>query len=166
MSPQEFFLHLFFWRYLLLQWHLTPVSCLENPMDGGAWWAIQFMGPLRVGHDWATSLSCIGEKNGNPLQCSCLENPRDGGAWWAAVYGVAQSQTQLKQFSSSSSSFHSFCFQFPHMLPVCSWRLWTINTWSSQITFAVRSRARITHESYIIQETEQTGRVWSFSLLF
>ena len=42
--------------------------------------------------------------NGNPLQCSCLENPRDGGAWWAAVYGVAQSRTQLKWLSSSSSS--------------------------------------------------------------
>ena len=42
------------------------------------------------------SLSCIGEGNGNPLQCSCLENPRDGGAWWAAVYGVTQSQTRLK----------------------------------------------------------------------
>ena len=40
--------------------------------------------------------SLTGEGNGNPLQCSCLENPRDGGAWWAAVYGVAQSQTQLK----------------------------------------------------------------------
>ena len=39
------------------------------------------------------SLSCIGEGNGNPLQCSCLENPRDGEAWWAAVYGVAQSRT-------------------------------------------------------------------------
>ena len=59
-----------------------------------------------VGHDWVTSLSlsCIGEGNGNPLQCSCLENPRDGGAWWAAVYGVAQSQTQLKWLSSSSSN--------------------------------------------------------------
>jgi len=42
------------------------------------------------------SLSCIGEGNGNPLQCSCLENPRDGGAWWAAVYGVAQSRTRPK----------------------------------------------------------------------
>ena len=50
------------------------------------------------------SLSCIGEGNGNPLQCSCLENPRDGGAWWAAVYGVAQSQTRLKWLSSSSSN--------------------------------------------------------------
>ena len=46
--------------------------------------------------------SCIGEGNGNPLQCSCLENPRDGGAWWAAVYGVAQSRTRLKWLSSSS----------------------------------------------------------------
>ena len=50
------------------------------------------------------SVSCIGEGNGNPLQCSCLENPRDGRAWWAAVSGVTQSQTQLKRFSSSSSS--------------------------------------------------------------
>ena len=47
------------------------------------------------------SLSCMGEGNGNPLQCYCLENPRDGGAWWAAVYGVAQSQTRLKRLSSS-----------------------------------------------------------------
>ena len=54
------------------------------------------------------SLSCIGEGNGNPLQCSCLENPRDGGAWWAAVYGVKQSRTRLKQFSSSSSSSINF----------------------------------------------------------
>ena len=45
------------------------------------------------------SLSCIGEGNGNPLQCSCLEDPRDGGAWWAAIYGVAQSQTRLKRLS-------------------------------------------------------------------
>ena len=42
------------------------------------------------------SLSCIGEGNGNPLQCSCLEDPRDGEAWWAAIYGVAQSRTRLK----------------------------------------------------------------------
>ena len=50
------------------------------------------------------SLSCIGEGNGNPLQCSCLENPKDGGAWWAAVCGVTQSRTRLKWLSSSSSS--------------------------------------------------------------
>jgi len=49
------------------------------------------------------SLSCIGEGNGNPLQCSCLENARDRGAWWAAISGVAQSRTQLKRLSSSSN---------------------------------------------------------------
>ena len=47
------------------------------------------------------SLSCIGEGNGNPLQCSCLENPRNRGASWATVYGDAQSQTRLKWLSSS-----------------------------------------------------------------
>ena len=55
------------------------------------------------------SLSCIGEGNGNPLQCSCLQNPRDGEAWWAAIYGVAQSRTRLKRLSSSSSSSRALC---------------------------------------------------------
>ena len=65
-------------------------------MDRGAGWAAVH----GVAEGWTqlsdftfTSLSCIGEGNGNPLQCSCLENPRDGGAWWAAVYGVAESDT-------------------------------------------------------------------------
>ena len=58
------------------------------------------------------SLSCTGERNGNPLQCSCLENSRDGGAWWAAVSGVAQSWTRLKRLSSSSSS-SSLSIQMP-----------------------------------------------------
>ena len=56
------------------------------------------------------SLSCIGEGNGNPLQCSCLENPRDGRAWWPAVCGVAQSRTRLKQLSSSSTL--QYCIGF------------------------------------------------------
>ena len=52
-------------------------------------------------------LSCIGEGNGNPLQCSCLENPRDGGAWWAAISGVAQSRTRLKRLSVHSLSMNT-----------------------------------------------------------
>ena len=68
---------------------------------------LQSMGSLRVGQTerlhFHFSLSCIGEGNGNPLQCSCLGNPRDGRAWWAAVYGVAQSRTRLKRLSSSST---------------------------------------------------------------
>ena len=64
------------------------------------------------------SLSCIGEGNGNPLQCSCLENPRDRGACWAAVYGVAQSRTGLKRLSSSSSSKKIICRAGPlHSAP-------------------------------------------------
>ena len=47
------------------------------------------------------SLSCIGEGNGNLLQCSCLENPRDGGAWWANVYGVTQSWTRLSDLAAA-----------------------------------------------------------------
>ena len=58
------------------------------------------------------SLSCIGEGNGNPLQCSCLENPRDGRAWWAAVYGAAQSWTRLKWLSSSSSNRFSWLLRW------------------------------------------------------
>ena len=52
---------------------------------------LQSMGSLRLHFHF--SLSCIGEGNGNPLQCSCLENPRDGGACLAAISGVAQSRT-------------------------------------------------------------------------
>ena len=56
------------------------------------------------------SLACIGEGNGNPLQCYCLENPRDGGAWWAAIYEVAQNRTRLKRLSSSSSKVSIMAF--------------------------------------------------------
>ena len=75
------------------------IPWMEEP--GG----LQSMGSWRVGHNWLHfhfSLPCIGEGNGNPLQCSCLEIPGTG-AWWAAIYGVAQSQTQLKWLSCSSS---------------------------------------------------------------
>ena len=62
------------------------------------------------------SLSCIGEGGGDPLQCSCLENPRDGGPWWAAIYGVAQSRTQLKRLSSSSSKNQDLSFKYIHRI--------------------------------------------------
>ena len=97
----------------------TPLqySCLENPMDGGAWWAAVHgvaEGRTRLSErlHFHVSLSCVGEGNGNPLQCSCLENPRDGGAWWAAVSAVTQSQTWLKRLSSSSKP----SFQLGHVL--------------------------------------------------
>ena len=85
---------------------------------------LQSTGLLRVGHDWATSLSRVGEGNGNPLQCSCLENPRDWGAWWAAIYGIAQSRTQLRWLSSSSSSVKE---------SACQCRKHVFNPWIGKI---------------------------------
>ena len=92
-----------FWRR---QWHPTPVllpgkSHGRRSLVGCSPWG-------RWGSDMTERLhfhfllACIGEGNGNPLQCSCLENPGDGGAWWAAISGVAQSWTWLKWLSSSS----------------------------------------------------------------
>ena len=84
--------------------HPTPVL-LPGESHG---WSLVGCGPWNCQESDTTeqlhfhfSLACIGEGNGNPLQCSCLENPRESGAWWAAVYGVAQKQTRLKQLSSS-----------------------------------------------------------------
>jgi len=61
------------------------------------------------------SLSCIGEGNGNPLQCSCLENPRDGGAWWAAVYGVAESRTRLSDLVAVAAAYHGNTVELEHL---------------------------------------------------
>ena len=92
-------------------WHPTPVFL---PGKSHGWRSLVGCNPWGRWESDTTerlqfhfSLSCIGEGNGNPLQCSCLENPRDGGAWWAAISGVAQSWPRLKRLSSSSSSSSS-----------------------------------------------------------
>ena len=89
------------------QWHPTPVllprkSHGRRSLVGCSPWGCEESDMTEQLH-FHFSLSCIGEGNGNPLQCSCPENPRDGGAWWAAIYGVTQSRTRLKRLSSSSS---------------------------------------------------------------
>ena len=89
------------------QWHPTPVllpgeSHGQRSLVGCSPWGFKELDTTEWLH-FHVSLSCIGEGNGNPLQCSCLENPWDGGAGWAAVCGVAQSRTRMKRLSSSSS---------------------------------------------------------------
>ena len=89
------------------QWRPTPVllpgkSHGWRSLVGCSAWSCEESDTTERLH-FHFSLSCIGEGNGNPLQCSCLENPRDGGAWWAVVSGVTQSRTRLKWLSSSSS---------------------------------------------------------------
>ena len=92
------------------QWHPTPVGIFLLPGKSHGWRSLVGCSPGNREESDMTErlhfhfpLSCIGEGNGNPLQCSCLENPRDRGSWLAAVYGVAQSQKRLKGLSSSSS---------------------------------------------------------------
>ena len=85
-------------------------STFQEPGKSHGWRSLVACGPWDREESKTTqwihfqfSFSCIGEGNGNPLQCSCLENLRDGGAWWAAVYGVARSRVRLMRLSSSSS---------------------------------------------------------------
>ena len=78
--------------YRRRQWHPTPVllpgkSHGQRSLVGCSPWGRKESDMTERLH-FHFSLSCIGEGNGNPLQCSCLENPRDGGVWWAAVRGV------------------------------------------------------------------------------
>ena len=88
------------------RWHPTPVLLpgksrgRRSPVGCSPWGRSESDRTERLHFHF--SPSCIGEGNGNPLQYSCLENSRDRGAWWAAVYGVAQSRTQLKRLSSKS----------------------------------------------------------------
>ena len=97
------------WAYVLFRYgegNGTPLqySCLENPMDRGAWWAVVHgvaRSPTQLSDFLFTFHFHALEKEMATHSCSCLENPRNGGAWWAAVYGVTQSRTQLKWLSSS-----------------------------------------------------------------
>ena len=99
------------WVFCVLVWasHIAHTCCVPGSKPALLIWGRWVRGLREEKQQWEghfshPRLSCIGEGNGNPVQCSCLENPRDGGAWWAAVYGVAQSRTRLKRLSSSSSS--------------------------------------------------------------
>ena len=123
------------------QWHPTPVllpgkSHGWRSLEGCSLWGGYESDTTQRLH-FHFSLSCIGEGNGNPLQCSCLESPRNRGAWWAAVYGVAQSRTQLKWLSSSSSKLLENCpFKVDTMIPFYSylfdpWIHWNIFIWVS-----------------------------------
>ena len=112
------------------QWQLTPVLLPGKPHG----WSLVGCSPWgRDESDTAEqlhfhfSLSCIGEGNGNPLQCPSLENPRDGGAWWAALYGVAQSQTRLKRLSRSSSYLNPGVTEVSLIFSeFLSWDLWIL----------------------------------------
>ena len=85
------------WRRQRRHWHPTPVLL---PGKSHGWRSLVGCSPCGCWESDVTerlhlhfSLSCIGEGNGNPLQCSCLENPRDKGAWWGRLWGCTGSDT-------------------------------------------------------------------------
>ena len=96
------------WTWVMLlsgEGHGNPpkYSCLENPVDRGAWWAAVH----GIVQSWTrlkrlSMHACIGEGNDNPLQYSCLENPRDRGAWWAAVYGSHKVRHDVRDLAAAA----------------------------------------------------------------
>ena len=108
------------------QWNPTPVflpgkSHGQGSLVGCSPWGRWGSGTTERLH-FHFSLSCIGEGNGNPLQCSCLENPRDGGAWWAAVYGVTEGRAQLSDFTFTFH-FHALEKEMATHSSVLAWRI-------------------------------------------
>ena len=150
-----------YWKYLPMyerlwrrQWHSTPVllpgkSYGRRSLVGCSPWGRTESDTTERLH-FHFSLSCIGEGNGNPLQCSCLENSRDRGAWWAAVSGVAQSWSRLKRLGSSSSrrgfiSRRSVLLHWPTclsssryhtvLITVTLWKFWNQEGWDFFVLF-------------------------------
>ena len=116
---------------LSIQW--APLSCrykVASQQEHIAWkipWTeepgrLQSLGSLRVGHDWATSLSLFTFMHWRrkwqhiPLFLPGVYFPRDGEAWWAAVYGVAQSRTRLKWLSKAFINRRQPYLQFGYPL--------------------------------------------------
>ena len=113
-------------HYQRRRWHPTPVllpgkSHGWRSLVGCSPWGLEELDMTEQLH-FHFSPSCIGEGNGNPLQCSCLENPRDGGAWWPAVHGVARSRTQLSDFIFTFH-FHALEKEMATHSSVLAWRI-------------------------------------------
>ena len=107
-------------------WHPTPVLLPgkfhgQRSLVGCSPWGREELDTTERLH-FHFSFSCIGEGNGNPLQCSCLENPMDRGAWWAAVRGVPRSQTQLSDFTLFFH-FHALEKEMATHSSVFAWRI-------------------------------------------
>ena len=115
-----------------------------------SYWQLPSALPQKGTTEWLhfhLSVSCIGEGNGNPLQCSCLENPRDGGSWWAAVYEVTQSWTRLKWLSSSSSFPSSRPFNLGDssfgVIYFCLFILFMVSLWQNAASYIQFTASRL-----------------------
>ena len=91
--------------YALEKAMATPLqySCLENPMDGGAWWAtVHVVAKSRTRLSNFTFTFHFQALEKETATHSSVLAWRIPGTGEPAVYGVAQSRTRLKRLSSSS----------------------------------------------------------------
>ena len=98
-------------------------SCLESPMDGGAWWAAV--------HGVAKSQTRLSDftfthwrRKRQPSPVFLSGESSAGGAWWAAVYGITQSRTRLKWLSSNSSKESGNSPYLPHQKQTNKQKQW------------------------------------------
>ena len=86
----------------------TPLqySRLENPMDGGAWWAaVHRVAKSRTqlsDFTFTFHFHALEKEMATHSSVLAWRIPGMVGAWWAAVYGVAQSRTRLKRLSKQA----------------------------------------------------------------
>ena len=92
------------------QWHPTPVLL---PGKSHGWRSLVGCSPWGREESDTTewlhfhfSLSCIGEGNGNPLQCSCLENPRDGGPCGLASMGLHRVGHDWSDLAAAAAAYY------------------------------------------------------------
>ena len=113
------------WLYRRRQWHPTPVL-----LPGESHGRRSLVGCNPWGHEESDmteqlnfhfSLSCIGEGNGNPLQCSCLENPRDSGAWWAAIYGSHRVRHDWSNLAAAAAAAVDYIYASWFLDPLFLW---------------------------------------------
>jgi len=120
---------------------------------------LQSMGSLRVGHDWATSLSLFTfmhwRGKWQPIPVFLPGEPQGRRSLWAAVYGVAQSQTRLKRLSSSSMVIISQC--------ICLRNHHVVNHTYTQFLFANYTLIKLGErcQRYCLKQLEE----WSCLLL-
>ena len=103
----------------MVEWHPTPVL-LPRKSHGrrslvgwGPWGRYESDTTERLHFHF--SLSCIGEGNGNPLQCSCLGNPRDGKP--GGLPSMGSHRVGQDWSTAAAAVFH--CVYIPHLLYLC-----------------------------------------------
>ena len=83
----------------------SSILAWRIPWTEEPWWAaVRGIAQSQTRLKRLSTHTCVGERNGNPLQYSCLESLRDRGSWWAAICGVAQSRSEERRVGKECRS--------------------------------------------------------------